>query len=92
MLSDVALICTPGREASSKGRPRKSQEIVAEGGRTRQCRLAMEPRLWTREAGSERKDGYWADWDTESSRFKSLAGDFTANVTCKHPSGLTEYQ
>lgn len=61
MVSDVALIRTPGREASSRGRPRKSQETTAEGGRTRQCRTAMEPRLWTREAGSERKDGYWAN-------------------------------
>lgn len=72
MVSDVALICTPGREASWRGRPWNSQETTAEGGRTWQCRMAKEPRLWIREAGSERKDGYWADWDTESNRFRSL--------------------
>lgn len=61
MVSDVAFIRTPGREGSLRGRPWKSQETTAEEGRTRQCRLAMEPWLWTREAGSERKDGYWAN-------------------------------
>lgn len=78
MVRDVALIRTPGRESSARGRPRKSHETTAEGGRTRQCSWATEPRLWTREAGSERKDGYWADWDTESNRFRSVDADCVA--------------
>lgn len=58
MVRELELICKAGRESSSRGRPLKRHETTAEGGLTKQRRRATEPRLWTREAGSERKEGY----------------------------------
>lgn len=75
-MREAPLSSTPGRAARSRGRPPNRHDTTADGGLAEQRRRATEPRRWTREAGSERNDGYWAGEETDASRRECLCCRF----------------